>query len=140
MPRATRDAILEMLRTEGATDAEATRIVEVLEQAGLNAAAMRLWLSHPRRAYPVRIGIVVAGVEWKQVPTHAVESGRADAVVAAAEKFAAATADERFLSRTLLCDLEGVRRLTRGDPDRTAMLVDLARRLKKATAEGSTRE
>jgi hypothetical protein len=37
---------------------------------------------------------LVPGVEWKKVPTHAVEAGRADAVIAAAEEFAAATPDE----------------------------------------------
>jgi len=123
-----------MLRTEGATDAEATRIVHALEGARLDPPAMRAWLDHPRKAYSVSIGLVspLAGVEWKQVPTHAVESGRADAVVAAAEEFAAATADERYLSQTLLCDLEEVRRLTHGDADRTAMVVDIARRLKNA--------
>lgn len=132
MPRATRDTILAMLRTEGATDVDATRIVEALGEAGLNPPAMRVWLDHPRRAYGVRIGIVIAGVEWKQVPTHAIESGRPDAVVAAAEEFAAATPDERFISQTLLCDLDRVRRLTHRDPDRTAVVVDIARRLKNA--------
>ena len=132
MRRATRDTVLDMLRKEGATEAEASRIVEALEQAGLNPPAMRVWLDHPDRAYPIRIGIVVAGVEIKQVATHAVEAGRADAVLAAAEDFAAATPEERFLSQTLLCDLDGVRRLTHGDPGRTAMVVDIARRLKNA--------
>jgi hypothetical protein len=132
MPRATRETILDMLRREGATDAEATRIVEALEGAGLSPPAMRVWLDQPQRAYAVRIGIVVAGVEWKQVPTHAIEAGRADAVIAAAEEFAAATPDERYISQTMLCDLDGVRRLTHGDPDRTAMVVDIARRLKNA--------
>jgi hypothetical protein len=69
-------------------------------------------------------------VEWKQVPTHAVESGRADAVLAAAREFAAATADERYISRTLLCELDGVRRLTHGDQGREAIVVEIARRLK----------
>jgi hypothetical protein len=61
------------------------------------------------------------------VPTHAVEARRADAVVAAAEASAAATPDERFISQTLLCDLDRVRRLTHGDPDRTAMVIDITR-------------
>jgi hypothetical protein len=124
--------ILALLSDAGATDAEAARIVEALEKAGLNPPAMRMWLEHPRRAYAVRAGFVVAGVEWKQVPAHAVGAGRADAVVAAAEEFAAATPDERYVSQTLLCDLESVRRLTHGDPDRLAMVVDIARRLKHA--------
>jgi hypothetical protein len=50
-------------------------------------------------------------------------------VVAAARDFAAATDDERYISRTLLCDLDAVRRLTRGEVDRTAMVVEIARRL-----------
>lgn len=133
MARATRDTILAMLRAEGATDPDATRIVEALEEAGLNPPAMRVWLDHPQRAYTVSIGVVLAaGVEWKQVPTHAVEAGRADAVIAAAEEFAAATPDERYISQTLICELDGVRRLTHGDPDRTAMVVDIGRRLKNA--------
>jgi hypothetical protein len=132
MPRATRDAVLAMLRAEGATGAEAIRIVQALENAGLKPPAMRIWLDHPRRAYSVNAGVVVAGVEWQQVPTHAIEAGRADVVVAAAEAFAAATPDERYLSQTLLCDLDGVRRLTHGDPERIAMVVDIARRLMKA--------
>jgi hypothetical protein len=132
MPRATRDTILDMLRAEGATDTEATRIIDALERAGLNPPQMRAWLDHPRKAYSVSIGIVIAGVEWKQAPTHAVEVGRADAVVAAAEEFAAASPDERYISRTLLCELDGVRRLTHGDPVRTGMVVGIARRLKNA--------
>ena len=122
MPRATRDTILDMLRREGATEQEATQIVAALEQAGLNPPQMRAWLAHPFKAYALSIGMMLApDVEWKQVPTHAIEDGRADAVLAAAEEFAAASAAERYISRTLLCELDGVRRLTHGDPDRTAM-------------------
>jgi hypothetical protein len=132
MPRATRDTVLDMLRTEGATDREATRIVDALEQAGLSPPQMRAWLDHPQKAYSVSIGIVLAGVEWRQVPTHAIEDGRADAVIAAAEEFAAASSEERYISRTLLCELDGVRRLTHSDPARTAIVVDIARRLKNA--------
>lgn len=133
MPRATRDTILAMLRAEGATDADATRTVDALAEAGLNPPAMRVWLGHPQRAYTVSIGVMLAAdVEWRQVPTHAIEAGRADAVIAAAEEFAAATPDERYISQTLVCELDGVRRLTHGDPDRTAMVVDIARRLKTA--------
>jgi hypothetical protein len=44
------------------TEAEATRIVEALEAAAVNAQAMRLWLDNPRSAY----GIVIAGVEFKR--------------------------------------------------------------------------
>jgi len=76
--------------------------------------------------------MLATDVEWRQVPTHAIEAGRADAVIAAAEEFAAATPDERYISQTLVCELDGVRRLTHGDPDRTAMVVDIARRLKTA--------
>jgi hypothetical protein len=133
MPRATRDSILAMLRAEGATDPDARRIVDALADAGLNPPAMRVWLDHPQRAYAVSTGVTLAAdVEWRQVPTHAIESGRADAVIAAAEEFAAATPDERYISQTLVCQLDGVRRLTHGDPDRTAMVVDIARRLKAA--------
>jgi hypothetical protein len=74
----------------------------------------------------------IGTADWKQVPVHAIEMGHIDAVLAAAEAFAAASPDERYISQTLLCDLGRVRRLTHDDPDRSAMVVDIARRLKNA--------
>jgi hypothetical protein len=66
MARSTRDTILAMLRAEGATETQATRIVTALEEAGLNPPAMRVWLHHPERAYAVSIGVMLGarrGVE-----------------------------------------------------------------------------
>jgi hypothetical protein len=132
MPRANRHAIVERLREHGATEGEAAHIVGALARAGLNPPAMRVWLEHPRRAFSVNSGIVVAGVELKRVPADAIQQGQTGAVVAAAEAFAAAGPDERYIARTLLCDLDGVRRLTHGAPERTATVVEIARRLKAA--------
>jgi hypothetical protein len=130
MARATRETVHAMLCAEGATPTQADRIIEALEQSGLNPPAMRIWLDHPDRAYPVSTGLVVDDVEFKQVSTHAIEAGHAQAVIAAAESFAAATPEERLISQTLLCELEAVRRLTHGDDERTALVLEIAAALK----------
>ena len=127
MLRTKIEHVTKLLRSEGATAEEATRIVRALEAAGLEPSRMKAWLSHPQRSYGVSVGAMIQGVDFKQVPTHAIEGGRADAVIAAAEDFAAASADERFISLACLCDLDAVRRLTHGDADRTAKVVRIAK-------------
>ena len=126
MARATVQDIQRLLREEGASDEDATRIVSALERAEVPPPRMRAWLASPDRAYPVSTGHVVDGVDFKQVPVHAIEDGRADVVVQAAEAFAAASPDERFISLTCLCGLDAVRRLTHDNPERTAMVVRIA--------------
>jgi hypothetical protein len=127
--RATRDDVLALLREGGASEAQAERIVAALAAAGLAPPRMRSWLSHPERGYSVSVGFVLMGVEWMQKPLHAIELGFADAVVEATEEYAAASPDERFIALTCACDLQQVRRMTHGDPDRTAMVVRIARLL-----------
>lgn len=132
MARASRETVVALLRAEGASADDTEAIVAALERAALNPPQMRAWLSHPQKAYNVAIGIKFGHVEWRQVPTHAIERGRADAVRAAAEEFADASRDERYISRTMLCELDAVRRLTHADPERTAMVVRLAGLFKAA--------
>jgi hypothetical protein len=131
MARATADEVRALLIKAGATDAEAGKVVTALESAGLSPPQMRSWLASPSRGYAVavrttRIGTVTA--DWKLVPLWAVEDGYADAVIAAAEAFAAATPEERLLARTLLCDLADVRRITlSGNFEDCTRLVDWMR-------------
>lgn len=102
---------------------------------------MRAWLSHPSKAYNVDVGKRLLDVVWKQVPTHAIEDGHADKIIAAAREFAAASPEDRRLSRTFLCELDGVARLTHGDAERRAKLMRIAELLlnslkKEALEEG----
>jgi hypothetical protein len=110
---------MALLLEQGASDDDATAIVDALTEAGLSASEMRAWLSHPMTAY------VVNG----RVPTHAIEDGRASDVIAAAREFAAASEDERYIARTLVCGLDAVERLTHGDPGRTAQVKQAAEML-----------
>lgn len=126
MSRATRADIVTLLTKEGAVTEEAEAIVVALERAELNPSQMRVWLADSARAYNVSVGATVLGVDLKQVPTHAIEGGRADAVQGAAERFAAAAPEERMLCRTFLCDLDAVRRLSRGEDERLQLLCEAA--------------
>jgi hypothetical protein len=66
------------------------------------------------------------------MPIEAIEDGDAEVVLEAAEAFAAASEDERFISLTCLCDVDAVRRLTHGDVTRTAAVREIARLLLNA--------
>jgi hypothetical protein len=59
-------------------------------------------------------------------PLEAIELGHSAAVVAAAQSFAAASPDERFISLTCTCNLASVRRLTQDNPERTAKVREIA--------------
>lgn len=98
-----------MLAHEGADEAAADQIVVALGRTGLHPEQMRAWLAHPQRAYKVRTGtMTIAGESFDtwSVPVHAIEDGLSDAVRAAAERFAAASEDERFVCLTFLCNLD----------------------------------
>jgi len=105
---------------------ETEAIIHALEKAGLNPPAMRRWLSHADRSYSLDIGRKLLDVPWLAAPIEAIELGHGAAVVAAAETFAAASPDERFISLTCTCNLASVRRLTQDDPERTAKVREIA--------------
>jgi hypothetical protein len=87
---------------------------------------MRRWLSHPDRSYSLDIGRKLVGEPWLAAPLEAIELGHSAAVVAAAQSFAAASPDERFISLTCTCNLASVRRLTQDTPERTAKVREIA--------------
>jgi hypothetical protein len=126
MARATRQEVTALLVGEGATEPQAARIIAALDAAGLTPPRMRSWLANPDRSYGVSVGFEIFGVDFRQVPTHAIEDGHVDAVIAAAEEFAAASADERYICLTLVCRLDDARRLTHENPQRTAMVKRIA--------------
>ena len=69
----------------------------------------------PQLEYPIRLGLrEFAGqsIERSAPPGICIQTGRSALVLEAARKFAAATHDERRISRLLLVDLIDVRRLT----------------------------
>jgi len=80
----------------------------------------------------VDIGRTVGGEPWPAAPPEAVELGHGAVVVEAAEglaaasAFAAASAHERVVSLACACNLASVRRLTKGDPERTAKIREIA--------------
>jgi hypothetical protein len=138
-----------LLLTSGATADETARIVDALGQAGLIPPRMRTWLMYPDRSYSVDIGRKLLDVEWKAAPVEALELGHASAVVAAAEEFADASSDERFIALTCPCDLDAVRRAlltgcwtsawtSRFKPSRTASLTrsSFVRRARCSTSGG----
>lgn len=75
------------------------------------------------------------GVPFRQISTLLIMRGRTDLVIAEAERFASATADERAICLMLLCDLDAARRMTHGDKKRTDAVMRIAstltRQLKK---------
>jgi hypothetical protein len=125
VPRSTRADIKELLAGAGASLDETEAIICALEDAGLNPPAMRRWLMHPHGSYSLDIGRKLLDVPWLAAPIEAVALGHSTAVVAAAETFAAASPDERFISRACACNLESVRRLTHDDPGRTAKVREI---------------
>jgi hypothetical protein len=74
-----------------------------------------------------------------QLPVHAIEAGNEAFVVEAAESFAAAEPAEREIALAFLCDVGAVRRLTHEDPERTAMVLEIAQLL-GAGGEGRERQ
>lgn len=140
MSRASRDQVLASIREMGATADEAEAIVAALEAAGLKPHAIPAWLNHPDRNYGIATRTArIAGREYpmQYTPLRCIQDGFVDRVIAAARAFAAASPEERFISRTFLCDLDEVRRLTHGDPTRAAQVAEVARlllnRLRKDT-------
>lgn len=131
--RHTAATVAELLVAHGADPTMAARIVETLMRAGQSAAEARAWLAHPARGYPVTTGDVeVAGETFpvRQTPIFAVENGAAETVLAAAEEFAAASEDERFIARWFGGNVQDVRRLTGGDAARARVVAQIAERMK----------
>src|SRR4051794_22544610 len=129
MAGASTGDVLKLLTDAGASDDDARKVVGALGRAGLAPPRMRSWLASPDRSYSVGTGMEIAGVEMEQMPIEAVEDGDVAIVLEAAEAFASASADERFISLTCLCDLDAVRRLTHGSPQRTATVKRIAQLL-----------
>ena len=126
MASTTQDALIALLRDEGAEPATSERIVDALLTSGLSAAQARVWLTNLNRAHPISTGkgMTVRGewIEFQQVPTHAIEDGDAQAVLDEARRFAHATDDERRISWLLACDMAHVARLTGHSADRAATI------------------
>src|SRR3954453_13760093 len=131
MARATVADVIALLVAEGATEDQEARIVGLLEAAELNPPRMRTWLGSPDRSYGGGSGFVVSGVDFRQVPTHAIESGHVDAVIAAAEAFSEASPHARSICLTCLCALDQAQRFTHSDRERTAMVTRIAEILLK---------
>jgi hypothetical protein len=122
-----RASLVALLESEGASHDSARRIVDELLSCGLSPARARVWLSNGNRCYP----IAVPGWAWRQVPTHAIEEGRADLVLEHAERFAASSENERVIAMSLSCDMDDVSRLTGQDPQRAATIRAVLKLLRK---------
>ncbi len=118
--RTSVEDIQEWLVGLGASPEEAVAITDNLAAAQLSPARMRRWLK-PDQSYRI-VDAWLDDVPWCLAGEFLVQDGKADKVIAAAEEFAAASGDERFISTTLAganLDL-AVRKLTRGDPSHAA--------------------
>jgi hypothetical protein len=117
--------IAELVRA-GAPAPIAEELVATLMSCGLSATETKAWLFDPQLEYPIRLGRrEVAGqwIERSAPPYICIETGRSALVLEAAREFAAASDDERRISRLLLVDLVDVRRLTANDPSRAAVIA-----------------
>jgi hypothetical protein len=112
------------LMAAGAPRDVADAIAGALLGCGLSPSEAREWLVHDRRSYPIGDPMMLA-----QAPIVLIERGDSEAVLAAAEEFAAATPEERTIARLFGGDVSAVRRLTRSDPERTRTILGIAEAL-----------
>lgn len=119
--RTTIEDINAWLVSLGASDDEAATITELLGSAGLTPARMRRWLK-PGQSYSIFDGWLAEDVPWNQAAEFLVEDGKTWKVIAAAEEFASASDDERYISESIAGGNldQHVRPLTRGDEARAA--------------------
>jgi hypothetical protein len=101
-------------------------LVATLMSCGLSATETKAWLFNPQLEYPIRLGVRELAGQWIErsaPPCICIETGRSALVLEIARAFAAASHDERRISRLLLVDLVNVRRLTGNDPSRAAVIA-----------------
>jgi hypothetical protein len=108
----------------GASPDVAGAIAAALLGCGLSPAQAREWLTHERRAYPIGDPMMLA-----RAPVVLVEEGDSEAVLAAAEAFAAAQPAERAIARLFGGDVQAARRLTRSNPERARVILGIAEAL-----------
>ncbi|WP_157591764.1 hypothetical protein [Solirubrobacter soli] len=114
-------AVAGRLVAAGASREVADAIAGTLLGCGLSPGDAREWLTHERRSYPIGDPMMLS-----QTPLELIEAGESDAVLAAAEEFAAAAPEERTIARLFGCDVAAARRLTRSDPERTRAILAIA--------------
>jgi hypothetical protein len=109
------------LMDAGAPRDVADAIAAALLGCGLSPSEAREWLAHERRSYPIGDPMMLS-----QSPIVLIEHGESEAVLAAADEFAAATPQERTIARLFGADVEAARRLTRSDPGRARVIAAIA--------------
>ena len=117
-------AVAGRLAAAGAPREIADAIAGALLGCGLSPGEAREWLTHERRSYPIGDPMMLS-----QTPIELIEGGESEAVLAAAEAFAAAAPEERAIARLFGCDVAAVRRLTRSDRRRTLVVLGIAEEL-----------
>jgi hypothetical protein len=118
--RDTTDSVARRLVAAGAQRELADAIVDALTGCGLAPRDVAEWLFHPELGYPIRRPFDSNGA------VALIEAGEAERVLTAAREFAAASPDERLIARLFWADINGVRRLTGGDPHRTVVVAGIA--------------
>jgi hypothetical protein len=117
--------IAELVRA-GAPTPIAEELVATLMSCGLSATETKAWLFSPQLEYPIRLGLRELAGQWIErsaPPQICIETGRSALVLEIAREFAAASHDERRISRLLLVDVVNVRRLTGNDPSRATLIA-----------------
>jgi hypothetical protein len=114
-------SVSALIASAGASREVADAIAGALLGCGLSPSEAREWLAHESRAYPIGEPMMLS-----QAPIALIGRGEGDAVLAAAEEFAAATPDERAIARLFGGDIGAARRLTGSDPDRTRVILGIA--------------
>jgi hypothetical protein len=122
-------AIVEL----GAPGDTAQGIVDALLAAGLTAAEAKIWLFDGERGYPHNVPWEMGDqvIMLKSGSRSMIEQGKPDVVLQAAQDFAAASEDERAISRLFWGSLDDARRLTGCSPERAAVIAGIARTIRE---------
>jgi len=117
----------------GAPAATAQGIVDALLAAGLTATEAKIWLLDGDRGYPHNVPFEMGDtvIMLKSGSRSIIEQGKADVVLEAAQDYAAASEDERTISRLVWGSLDDTRRLTGCSPERAAVIAGIARTLRE---------
>ena len=117
----------------GAPAGTAQGIVDALLAAGLTAAEAKIWLLDGDRGYPHNVPWEMGDqvIMLKSGSRSMIEQGKSDVVLEAAQDFAAASDDERTISRLFWGSLDDARRLTGCSPERAAVIAGIARTIRE---------
>ena len=131
--RESPEKVVAAIAELGAPAGTAQGIVDALLAAGLTAAEAKIWVFDGDRGYPHNVPWEMGDqvIMLKSGSRSMIEQGKSDVVLEAAQNFAAASADERTISRLFWGSLDDARRLTGCSSERAAVIADIARTIRE---------